>query len=183
MVAEATGISRSLVGRIERDELGSVDLEVLGALASVLGLRVRIGTYPEGQPIGDGVQLRLLKALSGQLHPALRWRTEVPLPIAGDLRAWDAVVSADEDWAGVEGISRLGAVDLTIRRALQKQRDDPRIRMVMLVINDTIRNRDAIAVAGDVMRDAFPLETGVVMRELRHGRIPRLNGVVLLRPR
>jgi hypothetical protein len=105
----------------------------------------------------------------------------VPLPISGDLRAWDAVVSSDDDRAGIEGISRLGAVDATVRRALHKQRDDARIRSVVLVVADTVRNRDAIAAAGNLLRDSFPLDSAAVMRDLRRGRVPRLNGTVLLR--
>jgi transcriptional regulator with XRE-family HTH domain len=180
-IAAATGVSRSLVGRIERDELGSPDLGDIGAIAAALGLRLRIGIYPDGQPIADGVQLRLLTHLGRQLHPGLRWRMEVPLPINGDLRAWDAVVGSDDDRAGIEGISRLGAVDATVRRVLQKQRDDARIRSVVLVVADTVRNRDAIATAGNLLRDSFPLDSVAVMRDLRLGRIPRLNGIVLLR--
>ncbi len=181
-VAAATGVSRSLVGRIERDELGSPDLGDMGAIAAALGLRLRIGIYPDGQPIADGVQLRLLAHLGRQLHPGLRWRMEVPLPISGDLRAWDAVVSSDDDRAGIEGISRLGAVDATVRRVLQKQRDDARIRSVVLVVADTVRNRDCHRHGGQiVLRDSFPLDSAAVMRDLRRGRIPRLNGIVLLR--
>jgi transcriptional regulator with XRE-family HTH domain len=180
-VAAATGVSRSLIGRIERDELGAPDLGDIGAIAGALGLRLRIGIYPDGQPIADGVQLRLLAHLGQQLHPGLRWRMEVPLPISGDLRAWDAVVSSDDDRAGIEGISRLGAVDATVRRALHKQRDDARIRSVVLVVADTVRNRDAIAAAGNLLRDSFPLDSAAVMRDLRRGRVPRLNGTVLLR--
>jgi hypothetical protein len=91
------------------------------------------------------------------------------------------VVSADDDRTGIEGISRLGAVDMTVRRALQKQRDDPRVRSVVLVVADTVRNRDAIATAGNLLRDSFPLDSAAVMRDLRRGLIPRLNGIVLLR--
>ena len=174
-------MSRSLLGRIERDELGSPDLADMAAIAAALGLRLRIGIYPQGKPIADGVQLRLLRELSRQLAPELTWRSEVPLPINGDLRAWDAVISSRDDRAGIEGISRLGAIDVTIRRVQQKQRDDPRVRSVLLAVADTVRNRDAIATAGNTLRDSFPLDTGGVMRDLRRGRIPRVNGIVLIR--
>jgi DNA-binding XRE family transcriptional regulator len=79
-VAAATGVSRSLIGRIERDELGSPDLGDVGAIATALGLRLRIGIYPDGKPIADGVQLRLLAHLGRQLHPgsAGGWRFRCP---------------------------------------------------------------------------------------------------------
>jgi transcriptional regulator with XRE-family HTH domain len=180
-VADAAGIGRSMLGRIERGEIVAPDIRDLGAFAAVLGLALRIATFPEGQPIADRVQLRLLAAFRERLPSALGWRTEVPLPVTGDRRAWDAVVTPLDGWTAIEGISRLGAVDATVRRAKLKLRDDPRIERLVLVVLDTKRNRETLAAAGPAIWDDFPLDTRAVLTALRAGRAPAANGVVLLR--
>ncbi|HEY6571171.1 MAG TPA: helix-turn-helix transcriptional regulator, partial [Candidatus Limnocylindrales bacterium] len=114
-VANAAGVSRSYVGRLERDEIKQPGINSIASVAAALGLRLRLALYPEGEPIRDRVQLRLLGAFRARLHPSLGWRTEVPLPIQGDRRAWDAVVIAHDGWTAIEAISRLGAVDATLR--------------------------------------------------------------------
>ena len=180
-IARAAGISRELVGRIEREELERLPFGDLAAIASTLGLDVRIGAWPTGDPLRDYVQVRLLGAFRARSHPSLTWRTEVPLPITGDRRAWDALIGAPDGLVGIEGLSRIGAADATIRRANLKLADDPRVGRLVLVVNDTSRNRAALRVALATVRADFPLQTREVLADLRAGRAPRLNGVVVLR--
>ncbi|HEU0242686.1 MAG TPA: hypothetical protein VFQ75_02195, partial [Candidatus Limnocylindrales bacterium] len=146
-----------------------------------LGLDLRITAYPAGDPIRDHVQLRLLDAFRSRLHPSITWRTEVPLPASGDPRAWDAVAIAEQEWTGIEGISRFGAADATLRRLNRKLGDDARIHRAVLVVSDTVRNREALRLALPTVRADFPLQTREVLAALEVGRAPRLNGVVLLR--
>ena len=181
VVADAAGISRSYVGRLERNEVATPGLDHLASLAAALGLRLRIAAYPDGQPVRDRVQLRLVDAFRKRLHGSVGWRTEVPLPIPGDRRAWDAVAIADDGWTGIEAISRLGAVDATLRSANQKQRDDPRIARVVLLVADTPRNRAALRLALATVRADFPLDTRAVLGALASGRCPALSGIVLMR--
>lgn len=180
-IADAIGVSRSTVGRLERGEIADPKLEEMCAVAAVLGLSLRMNVYPEGEPLHDRVQLRLLESFRGRLHPSIAWRTEVPLPIQGDRRAWDAVAIADDGWTGVEAISRMGEVDGVLRRANQKQRDDPRIARVVLVVGDTVRNREALRVGASAIRAEYPLDTRATMAALAAGRSPALSGVVILR--
>ena len=117
VVARAVGLSPSLLSRIERHEIQWPRQDHLAALAAALGLDLRLGAYPAGEAIRDRVQLQLLPALQHRAHPSVMWRSEVGLPIPGDRRAWDAVgIARDGGWTGVEGISRLGAVDGILRR-------------------------------------------------------------------
>jgi hypothetical protein len=109
------------------------------------------------------------------------WRAEVPLPLTGDQRAWDAVITPPDGWTALEGISRLGAVDATVRRAKLKLRDDPRIERLVLVVLDTNRNRAALAAAGPTIHNDFPLDTRAVLSALKDGHAPAANGIVLLR--
>jgi transcriptional regulator with XRE-family HTH domain len=180
-VASAAGVGRSMLGRLERGEVRSPNLGDLGAVAGVLGLSVRIGSFPLGQPIADGVQLRLLSAFRDRLSPSVGWRAEVPLPMSGDTRAWDAIVTPRDGWTAVEGISRLGAIDATVRRAKLKLRDDPRVERLVLVVLDTNRNRAALAAAMPTIRSDFPLDTRAVLAALRAGHAPAANGIVLMR--
>ncbi len=181
VVADAAGISRSYVGHLERNEVATPGLGHLASVAAALGLRLRIAAYPDGEPVRDRVQLRLVDAFRTRLHRSVGWRTEVPLPIAGDRRAWDAVAIADDGWTAIEAISRLGAVDATLRSANQKQRDDPRIARVVLLVADTPRNRSALRLAHATVRADFPLDSRAVIGALAMGRCPPLSGVVLLR--
>ena len=180
-IARAIGVSPALVGRLERHELRDTSAGHVAAYAAVLGLAVRITAYPEGEPVRDRVQLRLLGALRDRLHPSLAWRTEVGLPIQGDRRAWDAVAIGDDGWTAFEGISRFGVVDATLRRVNQKHRDDPRIARVVLVLADTVRNRSALSDAAATIRAEYPLDTRTVLGALASGKAPALNGVVILR--
>jgi transcriptional regulator with XRE-family HTH domain len=177
-VAAAIGVSQSLVARVESAALGAPDLRVLGALASVVGLRLRISLYPDGDPLRDVAQVRLLESLRARLPAAIGWRTEVPIPLEGDPRAWDAVVMPEEAWGAVEAESRLRDAQATQRRIELKRRDDPRITRLILLVADTANNR---AAAG-TLRRAFPLGTRDVLDALCRGRLPDHDGIVLLRP-
>lgn len=91
-VGGACGISRSQVDRIERGAIETLSLPSVVCIAAVVGLDLVIRTYPRGDPIRDAGHARLLERLRQRLHEGLSFRTEVPLPIVGDLRAWDAVI-------------------------------------------------------------------------------------------
>ena len=86
-VANAVHTSHSRIGRFERGETAYPDLAFLSAYCAVVGLDLSIKTYPAGDPIRDRAQLALLERFRARLHPSLRWRTEVPLALEGDLRA------------------------------------------------------------------------------------------------
>ncbi len=181
-LAKAAGISVDQVSRIERGLVAQPRIGHLATMASALGMRLRINLYPEGEPLRDRVQLPGLAALRKRIHPLMPWRSEVVLPGQSDRRAWDAVVIDEEHrWTGIEWISRVGAVDAMLRRTNQKQRDDPRISRVVLVVADTARNRAALRAGLAQVRADYPLGTREVLAALGEGRAPPLNGIVLLR--
>lgn len=175
-------ISPSLLSRIERHRIRWPRADHLAAIGAVLGLDLRLRAHPGGEPLRDRVQVRLLPGFRVRCHPSVEWRYEAGLPIRGDRRAWDAVaICQDGGWTGIEGISRLGAVDATLRPIHQKRRDDPRIHRLVLVVADTARNRQALRVAADVLREAYPLDTRGVLADMGAGRTPRADGLVILR--
>src|SRR5262249_16423991 len=81
----------------------------------------------------------------------LRWRTEVPLPIEGDLRAWDAMITGPRWRVAVEAETVIEDVQALERKLSRKQRDGG-IDHVMILIADTHRNRRAVAAAPAAFR-------------------------------
>lgn len=176
--ADAVGISQSQYGRIERGE-AEAGLETLGAIAAVLGLDLRVQTYPGGPPIRDAGHVRALGRLRALLPGTYRWRTEVPLPLAGDQRAIDAMIVDPAIPAAFELESRLLDAQRTTRGCLLKARDAG-LEVVVLVLPDTEHNRRAVAVGAATLRSAFPLTGREVLDALRQGRSPAENGIVFV---
>jgi transcriptional regulator with XRE-family HTH domain len=134
-VGAMVGISHTQVLRIERGLAPHMDLDTIGRLASVLGLGLSIGLYPIGTPVRDAAHLRLLDRLRARIHPSVRWRSEVPMPIPGDLRSADATLAGDRVDAMVEAETRLGDVQALERRIAGKARDLGVDRVVLLVLD------------------------------------------------
>jgi transcriptional regulator with XRE-family HTH domain len=180
--AQASGSSKSQLWRFERGAIHRVSLTDLAAWFAVLGHDVGIRTFPSGDPIRDKGQIALLERLRAQLHPTLRWRTEVPLPIEGDLRAWDAEIRGryPRPWrCRVEAVTRIGDGQALERKLALKLRDDPDGHLLLLVA-DTRANRAAISVLRAGLRDTFPCAARELLSALREDREPPGNGIVLI---
>ena len=89
-VASALGISVAQYSPIERGLSPDLTIATAVRLYAVLGLDLSVRAYPVGDPIRDAAHVALLERLRRLCHPSITWRTEVPFPMAGDLRAWDA---------------------------------------------------------------------------------------------
>jgi hypothetical protein len=168
--------------RFERGELERVSVAELGAWCAVVGLDLAIRAYPAGDPIRDRAQLMLLERLRARLHPSLRWRTEAPLPIEGDLRAWDAEITGRHPapWrARVEAETRIGDGQALERRLGLKVRDDPDGHLILLV-SDTRTNRRALASIGTGLDHLAPAGMREIMAALSIGKDPGRGGVVIL---
>ena len=141
-----------------------------------MGLEVRFRAYPAGDAIRDAGQARLLERLRRDLQTSLQWRTEVPLPIEGDLRAWDALIGGPGWRLMVEAETVIADVQALERRLARKLRDG-RIDHCLLLVADTPRNRRAVAAAPAAF-GAWPLRTRDVLAALREGRRPTAGGIV-----
>ena len=150
----------------------------LSCLGAAVGLEVRLRAYPAGDAIRDAGQARLLERLRVLLNPSLGWSTEVPIPIPGDFRAWDAVIRGAAWRIGVEGETALDDVQAVERRLALKQRDSD-VDHVILLIADTRRNRRALAATPASFGD-LPLRTRDMLAALRAGRDPGRSGIVVL---
>jgi transcriptional regulator with XRE-family HTH domain len=182
-VGERVGRSASQVMRIERGLVPEASVRQLARIGAVVGLDVRIRAYPGPDPIRDASQARLLGRLALRLHPRLFLRHEVPLPIPGDLRAWDGWISgfAEPDAVGlpIDAETMLHDVQALLRRLSLKARDSG-VDHFLLVVADTRSNRRAIAAAADLLGPTFPVAARRTLAALASGRHPGGSALVLV---
>jgi transcriptional regulator with XRE-family HTH domain len=176
-VARACRMSRWTVARIV-DGGRRASVVELAAIGAALGRDIRLHAYPAGDPIRDVGQQRLLDRLRARLHPSLTTRTEVPLPIEGDLRAWDAVIRGADWRRPAEAETVLDDVQALERRLALKVRDGG-VDGVVLVIADTRRNRQALAAAPGSF-STFDRNARRVLSALATGRDPGGSSLLLL---
>jgi transcriptional regulator with XRE-family HTH domain len=176
----AAGLSASQLSRMERGAIERVTIEQLWRAGAALGLRGHAKYYPAGSPVRDRAHLALLARFEQRLRPPLQLRREVPMPIEGDLRAWDGMVRGATNPFFSEGETHLGDVQALERRLRQKLRDDPRSDLLVLVVMRSEHNRAVLRDHREVLRDLLPLDGGAVLRALADGRPPAASGIVVL---
>jgi transcriptional regulator with XRE-family HTH domain len=171
-------LSPAQTSRIERGLVGAPDLEGLAILCASVGLELSVA-YPAGDPMRDAAHLALLGRFRAGLHASVRWRTEVPLPIPGDLRAWDAVLVAEGRSMGVEAETRPRDVQALERRLALKMRDSE-MDSVILLLGATRSNRLLVRTHGDALAEAFPVPGARAVALLGAGLHPGGSSIVLL---
>jgi transcriptional regulator with XRE-family HTH domain len=177
-IAKQIDVSAAQVCRIERGNVPKVGLQQLVRFGGAVGLRVWIRAYPGGRRLMDEPQIALLGRFRSRCG-TWQFRTEVTMPIEGDMRAADAVLSNGTCVIVVEAITRLADFQAQSRAALAKKRDLKASRLVLLIA-DTRANRRALLVAADVAAATFPLGTREVLRALEAGADPGADGIVML---
>jgi transcriptional regulator with XRE-family HTH domain len=155
-VGRAVGLSGRQVCRIERGLSPDVSIVGLCRLVAVVGLELSARAYPAGEPIRDRAHVAVLGQFRGRLHRSLHWRVEVPLPVVGDLRAWDGHVSGEGWRVGVEAETRPTDLQALQRRLALKLRDGG-VDALILVLADTRHNRALLQAHGDELVQRFPV--------------------------
>ncbi len=161
-MARAVDLSRSQVSRVERAIAPGATVLALVRMGAVVGLDIRVRSYPGGDPLRDAAQIRLLDRFRRRLPSDVTFKTEVPLPIVGDLRAWDGWIDGLLDRSGsptglaVEAETRISDAQALTRRLGLKLRDAG-IDHVVVVVADTRSNRTAVASAGAALSGMFPV--------------------------
>jgi transcriptional regulator with XRE-family HTH domain len=178
-VARASSTSASHISRVERALTTDLTVLHLAGHAAVVGLKLHARFYPTGGGLRDAAQLDLLRRLRARIGDRWSWQLEAPLNIAGDLRAFDALLMRPDATIAVEAITRLRDAQAQLRAAALKQRDGNVPRLVLL-IKATDHNRTALASAADVLATSFPLGTRATLKALSEGTDPGDNGIVLL---
>ena len=179
-VATALGVGREHVSAVERRVAKAMTIDRVARQAAALGLKVSVKFYPLGDAIRDAAQVRYINHFLSRVGRLWRVALDVPMPIAGDLRAIDVVLTGACTIA-VEVVTRLRDVQALIRACQLKQRDFGADRLV-IVVAATLTNRRALEVARQSLAAAFELDTQRVMKDLSLGRDPGRDAMVLLRP-
>jgi transcriptional regulator with XRE-family HTH domain len=179
-IGVASGMSPSQVARIERGALPSTSVSQLARLGAAVGLDVRVRTYPGPDPMLGMGQWALIGRLRARLPETASLRHEVPLPTAGDQRAWDVVIGGllGPDLP-VDAETRLADPQAQLRRAMLKLRDSGFAAMVWLIA-DTRHNRAALRAIGDLLSTDFPVSARTALHALREGRHPGGSAIILL---
>jgi transcriptional regulator with XRE-family HTH domain len=178
-VAAAVGVSHTQVRRFEHGSLEDPSIMFLGAACAVVGLELAARAYPAEGGLRDRAQLALLGRLRERLHPSLSWRTEVPLPIPGDLRAWDAEIRGTDWMSRVEAETAIRDRQALDRRVMLKLRDDGPCHLLLLV-SDSRTNRAALPLVREALGAVAPLPARAMLAALAAGRNPGGGSVVML---
>lgn len=178
-VGDALGLDRSWISRVERGLVEDLSIGQAAELLSTVGLELSARVYPAGSPLRDAAHVTLLGRLRAVLHADLAWRTEVPLPIPGDLRAWDALIRGRGWRCGVEAETRPRDLQALERRLALKQRDGE-VDCVMLLLGDTRHNRALLRSYADALHEQFPAPGRETLELLARGAPPTANSIVLL---
>jgi transcriptional regulator with XRE-family HTH domain len=178
-VAGQLGCSQAQVSLIERGRRPSIRLRVLFRHAAAVGLRLTVRVYPGGRRLLDAPQLALLNRFRARIAAVWRWEQEVPVPIAGDLRAGDSRISTPDCSILIEAVTRLADVQAQSRAARLKHRDMGTDRLILLLAA-TASNRRALREAGPALLDAFPIMPRAALAALAAGRDPNGDAIILL---
>ncbi len=171
-------ISHTQVRRIEGGTAPHVDLSVLARMAGVLGHELSLAIYPVASPVRDSASLALLGRFRARIHPSIRWRSEVPMPIPGDLRSADATLEGQEVDAMVECETRLDDIQALQRRIAAKARDLGARRVILLVF-DSRHNREVAQTTPELHRH-FPIGTRAALGALSRGEDPGGDCLIFL---
>ncbi len=186
----AAGISQEAVGRaIERSDAWvswtesggneSVSLVQLSEMLTCVGLELSVRAYPVGGGLRDDGQLEVLRHFGTLVSPPWRWLTEVPIPIPGDLRAWDGVLRGPVS-IGVDAETRIRDFQAVDRRVMLKLRDSNLDRAIILV-SGSRTNIATVRELGPNLAN-YPIPGVEALAALVQGRDPGGNAVILLRP-
>lgn len=178
-IADALGLDRSYISRIERGLVGDLSIVTASELLATVGLDLSLRAYPAAGPLRDAGHNGLLERLRVRLYAELGWATEVPMPIGGDLRAWDAVITGRTWRCGVEAETRPRDLQALERRIALKQRDGD-VDCVILLLLDSGHNRRLVREHADALAERFRVPGSQALELLAAGRAPGGNAIVLL---
>ena len=120
----------------------------------------------------------MLERFRPRLHQSLSWRTEMPMPIAGDLRSGDGMIEGGFGSILVEAETRLTDLQAVERKAFLKKRDLAADRVILLIA-ETPNNRRVLDLHPEV-RERFPIGARKCLAALARGDDPGGDCLVVL---
>jgi transcriptional regulator with XRE-family HTH domain len=178
-VARAVGVSPGRVLRAESGDPSALTIDLAARLAAVVGLQLAASLHPNGDPVRDRAQLALLGRFRRRLHPSLTWRTEVPMPIPGDLRAADGAVDGPFGTILVDAETRVSDLQAVERKGQLKRRDLAADRLILLFA-DTPHNRSVVDLHPELLRERFQIGSRKCLAALGRGDDPGGDCLILL---
>jgi transcriptional regulator with XRE-family HTH domain len=178
-VGDALGWSHNKVGRIERGVTPKVSVDDLARAFAIVGMEFSARAYPVASPMRDRAHLEVLERFHARISATFDWRTEVPLPNAGDLRTWDAIARAEDIRIAIECETRPTDWQALERRLHLKERDG-RVDRLILVLSDTRSNRAFVREHARAIAASFPVSGRAALAALAAGHDPGGNAVVLV---
>lgn len=172
------GVGHELVARVERGDPRATTIDLVARISEMVGLQLAASLHPNGDPVRDRGHLALLARFRARLDPTLRWRTEVPIPIAGDQRSGDGVITGPFGDVLVEAETHLADIQALERKVRAKARDLGVVHTVVLVA-DTRHNRAVIA-AHPQLGESFAVDTRTCLNRLARGVEPGGDCLVIL---
>jgi transcriptional regulator with XRE-family HTH domain len=184
-VARRAGVAASTEARVEVGDPGAA-VDTVCAVAEAVGLDIVLRAYPGRQPsLRDMGQLELAHALIARVHPSLK--PELELLVGQHGEAIDTVLFGASEIVAVEFERLIVDVQAQLRRSERKREALAELHQrpvrLIVVIEDTRRNRAATAAHLDLLRTALPAGSREVLRALGAGTPIRRDGLLWLRRR
>jgi transcriptional regulator with XRE-family HTH domain len=182
-VAQRAGVARSTVERIE-DGDASVQVNTLAAVLAAVGLDIVLQAYEgSGVSLHDRGQMEVVEQLRSVAAPY--WRAQIEVAAGEFGRSADLVFYGADEIQHHEIERAVVNFQAQLRSALRKREalaaSDSRPVRLVLDIEDTQRNRDALRPHAALLAAQLPAGTREVMHSLRAGRPLGQDGLAWVR--
>lgn len=184
-LADRAGVSWATVVHVEIGQPG-IQVSTLCAVGEAAGLDIVLRAYPGRSPsLHDTGQLQQVRILMTQAHR--QWQPQIEVAVGPHGQAIDMVLFGAAEIQAHEVERMATDFQAQLRRADEKRmalaaKHQRPVRLVM-VIEDTTRNRAAVAPHLDVVRARLPAGPREVLASLRSGGPLGKDGLLWLRAR
>lgn len=183
--ARRAGVATSTQTRVELGDPG-VSIGTLCAVAEAVGVDIVLRAYP-GKPLSlrDTGQLEIATLLRGQAHAV--WQPSIEVMVGARGEAVDMVLFGPHEIWCVE-IERMATDFQAQYRRAERKRDllaaqHQRPVRLLLLVEDSSRNRAALERHRDLVRSALPAGSRDVLEALRSGGPLGRDGLLWIRRR